>query len=146
MKILDTIRDEKLSMSFEVFPPKTDAAFEEVLQATEAIAALKPSFISVTYGAGGKGGKYTMEIARRLQNADGVETLAHLTCVGAKREDVQAYLQAMKDAGIRNIMALRGDLPEGMNPEDMKNSPYPHASDLIREIRATGDFCIGAAC
>ena len=99
MKILDTIRDEKLSMSFEVFPPKTDAAFEEVLQATEAIAALKPSFISVTYGAGGKGGKYTMEIARRLQNADGVETLAHLTCVGAKREDVQAYLQAMKDAG-----------------------------------------------
>jgi len=146
MRILDTIRDERLSMSFEVFPPKTDAAFEEVLQATEAIAALKPSFISVTYGAGGKGGKYTMEIARRLQNADGVETLAHLTCVGAKKDDVQAYLRAMKDAGIRNIMALRGDLPEGMSPEDMKDSPYPHASDLIREIRASGDFCIGAAC
>ena len=146
MKILDTIRDERLSMSFEVFPPKTDAVFEEVLEATEEIAALKPAFISVTYGAGGKGGRYTMEIARRLQNADGVETLAHLTCVGAKREDVQAYLQAMKDAGIRNIMALRGDLPEGMDPEDMKSSPYPHASDLIREIRATGDFCIGAAC
>ena len=146
MKIFDTIRDERLSMSFEVFPPKTDAVFEEVLEATEEIAALKPAFISVTYGAGGKGGRYTMEIARRLQNADGVETLAHLTCVGAKREDVQAYLQAMKDAGIRNIMALRGDLPEGMDPEDMKSSPYPHASDLIREIRATGDFCIGAAC
>ena len=146
MRILDTIRDERLTLSFEVFPPKTDAAFEEVLQATEEIAALKPSFISVTYGAGGKGGKYTMEIARRLQNADGVETLAHLTCVGATREDVQAYLQAMKDAGIRNIMALRGDLPEGMTPEDMKNSAYPHASDLIREIRASGDFCIGAAC
>ena len=146
MKILDTIRDERLSMSFEVFPPKTDAAFEEVLQATEEIAALKPSFISVTYGAGGTGGKYTMEIARRLQNADGVETLAHLTCVGAKQEDVRAYLQAMKDAGIRNIMALRGDLPEGMTPEDMKRSAYPHASDLIREIRAAGDFCIGAAC
>ncbi len=146
MKILDTIRDERLSMSFEVFPPKTDAAFEEVLQATEEIAALKPSFISVTYGAGGTGGKYTMEIARRLQNADNVETLAHLTCVGAKQEDVRAYLQAMKDAGIRNIMALRGDLPEGMTPEDMKRSAYPHASDLIREIRAAGDFCIGAAC
>lgn len=146
MKILDTIRDERLSMSFEVFPPKTDAVFEEVLQATEAIAALQPSFISVTYGAGGKGGKYTMEIARRLQNADGVETLAHLTCVGAKKEDVQTYLHAMKDAGIHNIMALRGDLPEGMEPEDMKNGPYPHASDLIREIRASGDFCIGAAC
>ena len=146
MRILDTIRDERLSMSFEVFPPKTDAVFEEVLQATEAIAALKPSFISVTYGAGGKGGKYTMEIARRLQNADGVETLAHLTCVGAAKEDVRAYLQAMKDAGIRNIMALRGDLPDGMTPEAMKNSPYPHASDLIREIKTFGGFCIGAAC
>ena len=95
MRILDTIRDERLTLSFEVFPPKTDAAFEEVLQATEEIAALKPSFISVTYGAGGKGGKYTMEIARRLQNADGVETLAHMTCVGAGREDVRAWLQSL---------------------------------------------------
>ena len=146
MKILETIRDERLTLSFEVFPPKTDAAFEEVLQATETIAALKPSFISVTYGAGGKGGKYTVEIARRLQNAGGVETLAHLTCVGAGKNEVRAYLQAMKEAGIGNIMALRGDLPEGMTPEDMKKSPYPHASDLIREIRASGDFCIGAAC
>ena len=146
MKILDTIRDERLSMSFEVFPPKTDAAFEEVLQATEAIAALKPPFISVTYGAGGKGGKYTLEIARRLQNADGVETLTHMTCVGGGREDVLNWLQEMKDAGIRNIMALRGDLPEGMTPEDMKHTAYPHASDLIREIRAFGGFCIGAAC
>ena len=146
MRILDTVRSSDLSLSFEVFPPKTDSAFEEVLQATEEIAALKPSFISVTYGAGGAGGKYTMEIARRLQNADGVETLAHLTCVGAGKEDVKAYLQAMKDAGIRNIMALRGDLPQGMDPEQMKHSAYPHASDLIREIRATGDFCIGAAC
>ena len=146
MTILETVRDERLTLSFEVFPPKTDAAFEEVLQATEEIAALKPSFISVTYGAGGKGGKYTMEIARTLQNADGVETLAHLTCVGAGKEDISTYLQAMKNAGIRNIMALRGDLPEGMTPEDMKKSPYPHASDLIREIRRSGDFCIGAAC
>ena len=146
MKISDILRQNEVTLSFEVFPPKTDAAFEEVLQATEEIAALKPSFISVTYGAGGKGGKYTMEIARRLQNTDGVETLAHLTCVGAGRDEVHAYLQAMKDAGIHNIMALRGDLPEGMSPETMKNSPYPHAYDLIREIRSAGDFCIGAAC
>ena len=146
MNILETIRDERLTLSFEVFPPKTDAAFEEVLQATEEIAALKPSFISVTYGAGGKGAKYTLEIARRLQNTDGVETLAHLTCVGAGREDVRSWLQTMKEAGIRNIMALRGDLPQGMEPEDMQESAYPHASDLIREIRAAGGFCIGAAC
>ena len=117
MKLTDVIKDEKLSLSFEVFPPKTDAAFDGVLQATEEIAALKPSFISVTYGAGGTGGKYTREIASRLQNAEGVETLAHLTCVGAGREDVEAYLQQLREDGIHNIMALRGDLPEGMDPE-----------------------------
>ena len=146
MKLIDIIRSEKLSLSFEVFPPKTDAAFDDVLRATEAIAALKPSFISVTYGAGGTGGRYTREIASRLQNADGVETLAHLTCVGAGREDVKAYLQQLRENGIHNIMALRGDLPEGMDPEEMKHSAYPHAADLIREIRENGDFCIGAAC
>ena len=146
MKLIDIIRSEKLSLSFEVFPPKTDAAFEDVLRATEAIAALKPSYISVTYGAGGAGGKYTREIASRLQNADGVETIAHLTCVGAGREDVEAWLRQMREDGIHNIMALRGDLPEGMDPETMKHSDYPHAADLIREIRKAGDFCIGAAC
>ena len=146
MKLTDVIRDEKLSLSFEVFPPKTDAAFDGVLQATEEIAALKPSFISVTYGAGGAGGKYTRDIARQLHNADGVEVLAHLTCVGAGRADVEAYLRQMREDGIRNIMALRGDLPEGMDPEAMKDSPYPHAEDLIRAVREAGDFCIGAAC
>ena len=146
MKIIDVIRDEKLSISFEVFPPKTDAAFEEVLQATEAIARLNPSFISVTYGAGGTGSKYTMKIARQLQNADGAETLAHLTCVGAGKEEVRTYLQDMKEAGIHNIMALRGDLPKGMTPEKMQSGAFPHAADLIREIRKNGDFCIGAAC
>ena len=146
MKMLDFISNEKRSLSFEVFPPKTDAAFDGVLQATEEIAELKPSFISVTYGAGGTGGKYTREIASRLQNADGVETMAHMTCVGAGREDVENYLRQLKEDGIHNIMALRGDLPEGMDPEKMKDSPFPHAADLIRTIRKAGDFCIGAAC
>ena len=146
MKMIDFISNEKRSLSFEVFPPKTDAAFDGVLQATEEIAELKPSFISVTYGAGGTGGKYTREIASRLQNADGVETMAHMTCVGAGREDVEAYLQQLREDGIHNIMALRGDLPKGMDPEKMKDSPFPHAADLIRTIRKAGDFCIGAAC
>ena len=146
MKMIDFISNEKRSLSFEVFPPKTDAAFDGVLQATEEIAELKPSFISVTYGAGGTGGKYTREIASRLQNADGVETMAHMTCVGAGREDVENYLRQLKEDGIHNIMALRGDLPEGMDPEKMKDSPFPHAADLIRTIRKAGDFCIGAAC
>lgn len=146
MRLKDLIRSDELTLSFEVFPPKTDAAFDDVLQATEKIAALKPSFISVTYGAGGAGGKYTREIANRLQNVDGVETLAHLTCVGAGREDMETYLKQLKEDGIHNIMALRGDLPQGMDPETMKNSPFPHAADLVRAIRKAGDFCIGAAC
>ena len=146
MKMIDYISNEKRSLSFEVFPPKTDAAFDGVLQATEEIARLKPSFISVTYGAGGAGGQYTRQIASRLQNADGVETMAHMTCVGAGREDVENYLRQLKEDGIHNIMALRGDLPEGMDPEKMKDSPFPHAADLIRTIRKAGDFCIGAAC
>ena len=146
MRLKDLIRSDELTLSFEVFPPKTDAAFDDVLRATEEIAALKPSFISVTYGAGGAGGKYTREIANRLQNVDGVETLAHLTCVGAGREDVEAFLKQLKEDGIHNIMALRGDLPQGMDPETMKNSPLPHAVDLVRAIRKAGDFCIGAAC
>lgn len=146
MKVLDRIREDKLSLSFEVFPAKTDADFDGVLSAAGKIAGLKPSYVSVTYGAGGGGSRYTVEIARRLQRMGETETVAHLTCVGAGRETIEAYLSTMKAEGIENIMALRGDLPQHMTPEAMRSSPYPHAADLIREIRAAGDFCIGAAC
>ncbi len=146
MKVIDRIREDKLSLSFEVFPAKTDADFDGVLSAAGKIAGLKPSYVSVTYGAGGGGSRYTVEIARRLQRMGETETVAHLTCVGAGRETIEAYLNAMKAEGIENIMALRGDLPQHMTPEAMRSSPYPHAADLIREIRAAGDFCIGAAC
>ena len=146
MKVIDKLRDDALGLSFEVFPPKTDAAFDSVMSAAGTIARLRPSFISVTYGAGGKGSRYTVEIAKRLQHTEGTETLAHLTCVGASPEDIRKYLASLRAEGITNIMALRGDLPEGMTPDMMRTSPYPHAADLIREIRASGDFCIGAAC
>ena len=146
MKVIDKLRDDALGLSFEVFPPKTDAAFDSVMSAAGTIARLRPSFISVTYGAGGKGSRYTVEIAKRLQHTEGTETLAHLTCVGASPDDIRKYLASLRAEGITNIMALRGDLPEGMTPDMMRTSPYPHAADLIREIRASGDFCIGAAC
>ncbi len=146
MKIIDSIKDERLTLSFEVFPPKDDTSFENVLSATRAIAELKPSFISVTYGAGGKGSRYTAEIAKALQQTESVETLAHLTCVGASREAVHAYLDELQENGIQNIMALRGDLPDSIERERLVCSPYLHAADLIREIRSRGDFCIGAAC
>ncbi len=146
MSILDTITDRRLSLSFEVFPPKTDTALDGVRTATEAIAALKPAFISVTYGAGGAGGRYTLDIAEDIQRTRGVPTLAHLTCVGASRERIAASLQAMREKGIHSVMALRGDLPDDMSLEDMNSAAYPHAADLIREIKASGGFCIGAAC
>ena len=146
MKVTGTIRSEALSLSFEVFPPKSDAAFEGVLMAATAIARLRPSYISVTYGAGGAGSRYTVQMARALQCGSATETLAHLTCVGAERQTVLDYLNALRENGITNVMALRGDLPAGMDPDAMSRSPYPHAADLIREIKAAGDFCIGAAC
>ncbi len=140
MRLSERLKQEEYSLSFEVFPPKTDTAFENVLAATEKIAALKPSFVSVTYGAGGAGSRYTLDIAGRLREK--AEVLAHLTCVGTDREGLKRYLSELRENHIENIMALRGDLPEnGAAPQ-----VFPHAADLIREIRKTGDFCIGAAC
>ena len=146
MNLLESIRDPRLSLSFEVFPPKSNTAFSSVLRATEDIAALGPSYVSVTYGAGGAGGRYTLDIARSLHRMEGAEILAHLTCVGADRSAVKSYLEALRAAGIRNVMALRGDLPQGTDPAAMAGSSYPHAVDLIRELKAAGGFCIGAAC
>ncbi len=140
------LRREAFSLSFEVFPPKTDASLDTVRKATVEVAALRPDFVSVTCGAGGAGGRLTLDIARNIRQETGVETLEHLTCIGAKRESVLAHLHTLRELGMENIMALRGDLPAGMDPADLSASPYPHAADLVREIRAAGDFCVGAAC
>ncbi|MBR4033232.1 MAG: methylenetetrahydrofolate reductase, partial [Clostridia bacterium] len=109
MKLTELFNDEKLSLSFEVFPPKTDTVFESVKHATEEIAKLRPSFMSVTYGAGGGTSKYTLEIAKNIKANYGVPTLAHLTCVSSTRETVRERIADMKAAGIENVMALRGD-------------------------------------
>ncbi len=147
MKLIDVLNRPQLSLSFEVFPPKTDDAFIGVKTATEEISSLHPSFISVTYGAGGGTRAYTLEVAKNIKNACGVETLAHLTCVGSTRESIRERLAAMKAAGIENIMALRGDIPAGMENDDRSSWDFLHASDLVREIRESGeDFCIGGAC
>ncbi|MBQ8474391.1 MAG: methylenetetrahydrofolate reductase [Clostridia bacterium] len=147
MKIIEKLRDEKLSLSFEVFPPKTDTAFESVKHATEEIAKLNPAFMSVTYGAGGGTSKYTLNIAKNIKEMYGVPTLAHLTCVSSTKETVHTKIEEIKAAGIQNIMALRGDLtPELMNG-DRSGWSYQHAVDLIRELKESGnDFCIGGAC
>lgn len=142
MKIRDILAEDKPTLSFEVFPPKTEDAYETVEKAAKEIAGLKPSFMSVTYGAGGGTSDYTVGIASDLQRKYGVTPLAHLTCVSSTREKVAQVLAELKKENIENILALRGDIPED------KGMPkaYHYASELIREIKRSGDFCIGAAC
>ena len=147
MKLTELFKNDKLSLSFEVFPPKTDTAFESVKHATEEIAKLRPSFMSVTYGAGGGTSKYTLDIAKNIKANYGVPTLAHLTCVSSTRETVRERIEDMKAAGIENVMALRGDIPAGLENTDRSHWDYKHAVELVRELKESGaDFCIGGAC
>lgn len=144
MKIREILKDSSPHISFEVFPPKTDAGYENVLAATDAIAALKPSFMSVTYGAGGGTSKNTAKIASHLKQDMGVTSLAHLTCVSSTKEEVHQVIQELKDRGVENILALRGDKPA--DSEFPLPDQYHYASELVRDIKKEGDFCIGAAC
>lgn len=142
MKITEIINQKKPSLSFEVFPPKTSDNFENVLSAATEIAALKPSYMSVTYGAGGGTSEYTTAICKAL-GKKGVTPLAHLTCVSSDRNKIETELKTLKEQGIQNILALRGDIPEGF---DRTKIHYYHASELMAEIRDFGGFCIGGAC
>ena len=147
MKLTEILSSGKLTLSFEVFPPKTDTAFESVRTATEEIAKLSPSFMSVTYGAGGGTSRYTLEIAKNIKERYGIPTLAHLTCVSSTRATVLERIEDMKRAGIENVMALRGDIPEDMKDKDRSGWDYRYAVELVRELRESGaDFCIGGAC
>ena len=147
MKLTEILNSEKLSLSFEVFPPKTDSSFNSVKVATEEIAMLRPSFMSVTYGAGGGTSQYTLDIAENIKKQYGVPMLAHLTCVSSTKETVLERIEAMKNEGIENVMALRGDLTPEMECQDRSKWAYRHAIDLIRDIKESGaDFCIGGAC
>ena len=147
MKLSRLLSGDTYSLSFEVFPPKTDTAFESVRHATEEIAKLAPSFMSVTYGAGGGTSRYTLQIAKNIKEQYGVPTLAHLTCVSSTKETVKEKIAQMREAGIENVMALRGDLTPELEGRDRSGWAYRHAVDLIYELRECGaDFCIGGAC
>ena len=147
MKLSDLFSREGLSLSCEVFPPKTDTVFESVRQATEEIATLRPAFMSVTYGAGGGTSRYTLDIAKNIKERYGVPTLAHLTCVSSTRETVHEKIEAMRAAGIQNVMALRGDIPADVSDAARAGWAYSHAVELVRELKSFGDeFCVGGAC
>lgn len=142
MTISQIINGSKPSLSFEVFPPKNEAAYETVTAAALKIAELEPSYMSVTYGAGGGTSKYTFNICRELMERS-VTPLAHLTCVSSDRDTIHERLTQLRGLGIENVLALRGDIPEGF---DRSKISYHHASELICEIRDFGGFCIGGAC
>ena len=147
MKISELLNKEGLSLSFEVFPPKTDTAFDSVKHATEEIAKLRPAFMSVTYGAGGGTSRYTLDIAKNIKANYEVPTLAHLTCVSSTKETVSSKINDIREAGIENVMALRGDLTPELEASDRTRWAYRHAVDLVRELKECGaDLCIGGAC
>ena len=139
MKIKDILQQNKVTISFEVFPPKKADGLEAVEKATQQIAALKPDFMSVTYGAGGSTSKMTLEIASNLQQKYGVSVLPHLTCVSSSKSYVRDMVSQIKALGIENIMALRGDIPQ----DGVVGTDYKYASDLIRDIKEQSDLCIG---
>ncbi len=147
MKISELLNKNSLSVSFEVFPPKTDAGFDSVKHATEEIAKLSPAYMSVTYGAGGGTSKYTLDIAKNIKERYSVPTVAHLTCVSSTRESVKEKIKSIRDAGLQNIMALRGDLTPELAASDRCTWDYKHAYELVRDIKEISpDFCIGGAC
>ena len=137
---------EDIEFSCEVFPPKRDDDMYEIFQTLDAIEDMKPDFISVTYGAGGSNSRKTAKIASYIQNVCDVEALAHMTAVGMTKESLIERLEELKKKSVRRILALRGDKPRTMTEEEFEAREFRYASDLIRGIRAFGDFRLAAAC
>lgn len=143
MKIIDILKNKRVTLSFEVFPPKTADAVPTALAAAEAIAALHPDFMSVTYGAGGGTSDFTVHIASAVKKTYGVEVMPHLTCLSSTKEKVTETLQDYKEAGFETIMALRGDVPA----DGTKKNDFEHATDLMNQIKSfDSSMALGGAC
>lgn len=144
--IKDLFQAKNPTLSFEVFPPKKDADFDSAYETLNALSALQPDFISVTYGAGGSKSKKTLEIASYIQNTLHIEALAHFTCVGNKREDILSVVEQMKENNITQVLALRGDRPKDMTDEQFNSREFAHASDLITFLKNETDLSCAGAC
>ena len=145
MKITDILNSKKPATSFEIFPPKPDVPLESVYEHLDQFEAMKPDYISVTYGAGGSQKGRTLEIASRIKHRHHIECMAHFTCVGHSKEDIDDMLQKMHAHGLENIMALRGDPPANQPDFDFSRNVYNYAYELVGHIRQVNSFCIGAA-
>ncbi len=144
--INDLLNKTKTSLSFEVFPPKKDDDFPAVFSTLDALSSLQPDFISCTYGAGGSKSKKTIEIASYIQNELKIDAIAHMTCVGFKKEDLIANCEALQKAGVNHILALRGDRPQTMTDEQFNSREVFYASDMIRYLKENTSFCFAGAC
>jgi methylenetetrahydrofolate reductase (NADPH) len=144
MKIRNIFKAKKCVVSCEIFPPKPDMPLSTIFQTLDELVGMPLDFISVTYGAGGSSTARSLEIASKVQNQYKIETLAHLTCVGSSRGDIEQIAAALKRENIENILALRGDLPAHMDP-NCCSADYGYASDLIAHLKQLDGFCIGAA-
>ena len=144
MKIAEILNEEKPGISYELFPPKQGSQLDNVKEVVREMALLAPSYMSITYGATGGTSEYTVDIANEIQNGNHVPALAHLTCVSSTREKVQSVIEQLKAAKIKNILALRGDIPK--DADFPLPNQYKYASELIYDIKSQGDFCIGGAC
>lgn len=134
------------TLSFEVFPPKKDDDFENAYAVLNQLSALNPDFISVTYGAGGSNSKRTVEIASYIQNTLGITAIAHMTCVGSKKEDILSLTASLREVNVGHVLALRGDRPSWMNDEQFNSRDFAHASDLTRFLKEHSDLHIAGAC
>jgi methylenetetrahydrofolate reductase (NADH) len=146
MKIVEQLAQQKPSFSFEFFPPKDEAGMERLFATVAALKAHDPTYVSVTYGAGGSTRRLTVELVRRIQREAGIETMAHLTCVGATRDDIRQLLDELQVRGIKNVLALRGDPPRGERAFVAPEGGFAHASELVELIRSHYSFCLAAAC
>lgn len=146
MLIKDKLRNKKPLISFEIFPPKKDYPVDTIYNTIDALNDLRPDFISVTYGAGGSTKDTTVEIASHIRNKHKLSSLAHLTCLTSTKDEIENTLNSLKEKGVRNILALRGDYPEGTGTDYTGPKNYRYARDLIAEIKKNDDFCIGGAC
>ncbi len=146
MKIKEMFATKKTVMSLEVFPPKLTSPVETIYDTLDGLSDIKPDFISVTYGAGGKARDRTVEIASKIKNDYGIESLAHLTCISSTKEEIQKIFNQLKENNIENVLALRGDIPEDPDFEFPTPLHYEYACDLVKEAKAEKFFSIGAAC
>ncbi len=146
MLISDIFKKKKQVISFEVFPPKRTSSIDTIYKTIEGLSDLPMDYISVTYGAGGSGGSQTLEVASLLKDKYGIEPLVHLTGINFNSEELGQFIDHIKDRGLENILALRGDLPEGLSIEEAKKREFPTGVDLVKYLKNKGSFSVGAAC